>query len=189
MSISLSREQAAYRSWVLAANGLDEEAAGFTYSDVAELVDEAVPVMCDQIIANGDYRRLQDTFTGVVLSGGQAILNDAIMPDTIRDSKGGRVLCSTKDYPLNYLPNITDLSYPQAGGKQVGFYNVQGGNKSGGIIYCSDGTGAALTGTLTIICCAYQTFATLSPQFQDDFIITLANMVKSKRMATPPVNG
>lgn len=188
MAISLTREQAQYRAWVLAANGLDEETAGFTYSDIGELIDEAVRATCDQVVANGDYRRLQTIFSGVALSGGQAVLNDAIMPDTMRDSCGGRVLCSSKTYPLSYV-NFADLAYPQPGGSQLGFYNVQGGNGSGGILYASDGTGAALTGTLTIVCCAYQTFATLAPQFQDEFIITLAQMAKSKRMASPINNG
>ncbi len=188
MAISLTREEAQYRAWVLAANGLDEETAGFTYSDVGELIDEAVRATCDQVVANGDYTRLQTTFTGVALSGGQAVLNDAVMPETIRDSRGGQVICSSKTYPLSYV-NFADLKYPQPGGSQLGFYNVQGGNGSGGVLYASDGTGAALTGTLTITCCAYQTFSTLSPQLEDEFIVMLAQMVKSKKMAGPITNG
>lgn len=188
MSISLTREQAQYRGWVLAANGLDEETAGFTYSDVGELIDEAVRVTCDQVKANGDYYRLQTTFS-VALSGGQATLDDSIMSDTLVASKGGRVLCSSKTLPLSFLPSLADLKYPQAGGNELGFYCVQGGNNSGGIIYASDGTGAALTGSLTIICCAYQTFATLAAQLEDDFIVILAMMVKSKRSGMSPVTN
>jgi hypothetical protein len=181
MAISLSRSQIAYRAWVIAADGLDEASAGILFADIEEFIEEAVQKLCDQIANSNQYHRLQTTFS-VSLSGGQATLPDECMSDTIMDSHGGRVLHSTMKYPLNNLPSITDLKYPQAGGSEVGFYNVQGGNASGGIIYASDGAGNVLTGSLTILACAYQTFSTLAPQLEDELIDVLVDMARSKRM-------
>jgi len=180
MAISLTRVQVAEKAWNRANPTWDEEANGLSVPDVEQMIDEAVKKLCDLIAQTPRYRRLQVTTSALSLSSGQATLPDNVMPDTLTDDRGGRVMSSALTYPLNYLPNITDLKYPQPGGAEVGFFHVQGGNSSGGIVYCSLGTGANLTGTITVIACAYQTFSTLAPEFEDDLIEVLADMAREK---------
>lgn len=181
MAISLTKPQAAYRAWVMAAQGLDEVTAGIFLSDVEELVDEAVKVMCDKAIADGQWERLQ-TSVSIGLTSGQGTLPDATIPHTVKPSFGGQVTSANFTYPLIYKDNLRDLSIPKPGQDKYGFYTVRGGNSSGGVIYCYSAQGTVLTGNVTVLACAYQTFATLAAQFEDEFLITLAEMAKSKRM-------
>lgn len=179
MAISLTRAQVAEKAWIRANPTGDEETTGLYIPDVESMIDEAVHKVCELKAKSNEYWRLETTFS-VTLSGGQATLPDSVMADTILNSRGGRVLHNNLTLPLSYLPNFSDLKYPRAGGTELGFYNVQGGNSSGGIIYASLGTGAQLTGSLTIVACAYQTFATLAAQFEDNLIEVLADMAREK---------
>ena len=180
MAISLTRAQVAEKAWNRANPTGDEETTGLYVPDVEQMIDEAVHKVCELKAKTDEYWRLQTTISLLALTSGQAPLPDSTMADTLTDERGGRVFGSALTYPLNYLPNITDLKYPQPGGAEVGFFNVQGGNSSGGIVYASFGTGAPLTGTLTIIACAYQTFSTLAAQFEDALIEVLASMAREK---------
>lgn len=179
MAISLTRAQLAEKAWIRANPTGDEESTSLYIPDVESMIDDAVDKVCEMVAESGEYQRIQTSFS-VGLSGGQGTLPDSVMPNTILNARGGRVLHSSLIYPLTYLPNISDLKYPQAGGSELGFYNVQGGNSSGGIIYASSGTGAALTGTLTILACAYQTFASLAPELEDMLVEVLAGMAREK---------
>jgi len=181
MAISLTKPQAAYRAWVMAANGLDEVTAGIFLSDVEELVDEAVGVMCDKVIEAGEWERLQ-TSSSVGLASGQGTLPDATIPKTVKPSLGGQVTSASFAYPLIYLDNLRDLYLPKPGQSKYGFYTVRGGNSSGGIIYCYNADGTVLTGSVTVLACAYQTFATLAPEFEEEYLITLADLARAKRM-------
>lgn len=181
MAISLTKPQAAYRAWVMAAQGLDEETSGLYLAFVEELVDEAVKAMCDKVAMSDQYTRLQVSYTVTAAGDGSAILNDADIPETVKPSKGGRVTSASFTQPLIYLNSFRDLFLPKQGQGTFGFYTLRGGNSSGGVIYCANADGTPLTGSLTILACQYQTFSSLAPQFEDDFLTTLAELAKSRR--------
>ena len=181
MAISLTKVQAAYRAWVMAAQGLSEEESGIHFSDSEELVDEAVKVMCESVFASNEWKRLQTTYSISLAGDGSGILNDADFTESVKSEYGGEVVSGVFAYPLIYMPNFRDLLIPKAGGNNFGYFTLRGGNSSGGLIYCANGDGTPLTGSVTIKACQYQTFNTLSAQLEDEFLITLAELLRKKK--------
>lgn len=180
MAITLTKPQTAYRAWVMAAQGLDEETSGIYLSDVEELVDEAVKIMCEKVMKEGEWHRLQTSYSITLAANGIGILNDSDIPDSVKPCYGGEVVISGGITPLIYIDNLRDLYLPKPG-QSFNFFTVRGGNSSGATIYTAKADGTVLTGSLTILACQYQTFSNLSPQFQDDLLLTLAELAKSKR--------
>jgi len=179
MAISLTRLQVAEKAWRLANPGMSEGETKLTIADISAFIDEAVKEVCDKIYASDQWYYLQTSF-GVTLSSGQAALPSNVFAESIMDSKGGRVTHTSYTRPLVYAANLADLYYPQAGGSAIAMYHVVGGNSSGGVIYARTGVPADLTGVLTILACAYQTFDTLSPELENDLVEMVADMAKAK---------
>jgi len=125
--------------------------------------------------------RLTKASYSISLSAGQGILLDSDIPQSVKPCYGGRVTSALFAQPLIYMDNFRDLYLPKPGSTNYGFYTLRGGNSSGGVIYCADAPGVTLTGSVTIQACQYQTFSSLAPQFEDDLLITLAELAKSRK--------
>src|SRR5690349_20456389 len=105
MAISLSRSQVAYRVFAMAAPGLDEETAGIFIADIEDMIDEAVKMLCDQVLMSKQYERLHTTFSVSAGGDGSADLPDAVITETVKPEKGGRVTSTSLKYPLCYKKN------------------------------------------------------------------------------------
>ena len=155
---------------------------------VESMIDRAVLQLCeDEAKALGE--RVQQTFTNAVLATngetpalGSAVLDDAVMPQTLRASSNGWVIHSEFADPLIWVPNIEDLLMPHLI-DDAGYYTVRGGNNSGGIIYAARFDATPLEGAIIYRASVYQTFATLSPQLEDDLIEKVTDMARLKLTA------
>ncbi len=131
---------------------------------------------------------LQTTFTATLASDsttglGAIALGNSLMGESIKGGATGTVKHSSYTSPLNYVPTIDDLYYPKFSA-ELGFYTVLGGNSSSPVIYAANAAGEALTGGITGLACAYQTFANLAPEFEDEFLQTLADMAREKLLVS-----
>ncbi len=185
MALPLTKEQYAYRAFAMAAPGLSEEQAGVFVSDIEEMITTAIARTCDEVAQSEWFWYLQ-TSANLFLSNGQAILPANFMLQTLQPGRGGRVsrLVNEGDssfvQELIYLEHIQDLRRPHVGGRAFSYYALRGGNGGPGVIYAAEGDGTELTGSITILACAYQTFETLTSELEDQFLTVLATMVREK---------
>lgn len=181
-----TREQVTYEAW-MSANPTAEE-KDLLIAHVESMIDRAVLQLCeDEAKALGE--RVQQTFTNAVLATngetpalGSAVLDDAVMPQTLRASSNGWVTHSEFADPLIWVPNIEDLLMPHLI-DDAGYYTVRGGNNSGGIIYATRFDATPLEGAIIYRAHIYQTFDTLSPQLEDELVEKLIDMARLKLTA------
>lgn len=185
MAFSLTAAQAAEKAHNMSI--LDGDETIVTVADVELLIPEAVLATCDLVAKSSEWYRLQAAPQNVTVTDGIGNLPAAIMAETLMDSRGGEVTFTRTDITdsqftgsLKYFSSIADLRRPRPGGDLLGGYAVRGGTSGTGRIYVYSALGVPATGTAVILACQYFTFSTMPAQLEDDFIMTLAEMVKVK---------
>lgn len=183
MALPLTKEQYAFKAWAMACPGADEEKTGLYIDHIESMIEEAAKNVCDQVMKSDKWRILQTSFSATLSSDatglGAAALSASIMGESVKGGVTGTVKHASYNMPLNYVPTIDDLYFPKFS-SELGFYTVLGGNSSATYIYAADSTGAALTGSITGLACAYQSFSNLAPELEDEFLQTLADMAREK---------
>jgi len=190
MALSVSRSEAAQIAWNLAVQGYAEDEVKVLVADVESMIDTAAKMVCDQVANSPQYYYLQVTL-GISSTGGgpkqpaiAQLPSDFIAP-TIHPSRGGEVSLSTGQ-PLLYVPQIVDLTLPKP---TVGYYyyTIRGGNASGAQILTADEYGNGANLSLLIRGCEYFPFALLPAQLEDEFILTLRDLVIRKMRSEAPL--
>lgn len=182
MAISLTKDQLTFRAWMGANPSSDEK--DLLLPHVQSMIDRAVGRLTDQMKEKMDVR-LQKEFSGTLAANadvpplGEAVLDDTVMPDTLRDSWMGHVIHSDFNRPLVMVKNLSDLYYPHFDAT-LGYYFITGGNASGGKIFAVRSDSSPLTGAIRYRAFYYPAFAQLPAQYEDDLIETLVELTREK---------
>ena len=196
--MALTNAQAAEKAHNMAIPDGDETIV--TVPDVELMIPEALEIMCDKIAASEKYYRLQTVNSSITVTSGVGNLPALIIAESILPSRGADVTFTRTDVvdpqfrgSLSPLPSLNELKRPRPGGNEKGYYTVRGG-QSGGLarLFVYSGLGEAATGTAEVLACVYYTsLASLPTRLEDDFLMALAEMVKTKigEMKTPSMQG
>lgn len=185
MAISLTRGESAILAFFKAAPTASEVESKLLIPHIEAAIDTAVQAMTDAVAMSPKYYYLQNEFNLTLASDsntglGAIALDPTVMADTVKGSRGGQVWAPAYILPLSWLPTLEDLYLYHPGGTELGYYTVKGGNFGGGIVYAADYQGAAITGSIKVIACAYPTFASLPAMLEDEFINALVNVARNK---------
>lgn len=184
MALSITQEQAAIDAHNAAVPDGNEDL--ITISDVLYIVksDIASKRLCDmKLMDKEDWHRLQADFS-VSVTAGVGTLDASIYPDSLRESRQGRVAFTRSSgtqflRDLIWMDTIHGLQRPKRGADEFGYFTVRG---TGGVgrIYVYDGKGNAENGTASIVACRSFAFAALPADFEGDYLEVLIQLVREK---------